>query len=459
MNNISKGVKDILTWRDERQADCALTCTPIPLSRMNRWNFIDGRIVHDTGRFFSVIGVHDTTGNRNLHQAEQPLLDQPEIGILGFLLRRTNGSAQLLVQAKAEPGNIGDVQFSPTVQATHSNYMRFHGGAPTRYLNYFTQTGQAATVSDTLQSVQGTRFLGKYNRNVTLQVDGQGPDAVHDSWRWQDLDTLLQLLSVDYSVNTDARSVLTSTSWEASCLDRQPFEGWRGKGGFGEDLYRSYTSKADQTELSIELILQVLDSSRKKNRFQLVLKPIHDVAGWKQDGDSIEDVAGSNFDIRGYRITVRNREVGAWDQPLSGSYGEGLVILLCQRRRGTLHFLFQGSIEIGFREYVQFGPSIQHDGSPSALSAQRACDPLLDLALSESDTVEHLSCTQSDEGGRFYQNIANYRIVEVAEDIEVPVQGNTACWMTLGQIATLLRTAGVFTNEARSVLSLLLGYL
>ena len=36
-----------------------------------------------------------------------------------------------------KPGNINNIQLSPTVQATKSNYLRAHGGKKTKFIDYF----------------------------------------------------------------------------------------------------------------------------------------------------------------------------------------------------------------------------------------------------------------------------------------------------------------------------------
>src|SRR3989339_962265 len=89
----------------------------IPLSKSSSWYFKNGKIVHKSGRFFEIIGL-----------ANQPFIDQREIGTLGFLIRERKQKKEILVQAKIEPGNSNTIQLAPTCQATKSNSLRFHGG-------------------------------------------------------------------------------------------------------------------------------------------------------------------------------------------------------------------------------------------------------------------------------------------------------------------------------------------
>jgi oxidase EvaA len=53
---------------------------------------------------------------------DQPMLTHSERGILAFLCRETAGrGVEFLLQAKADPGNIGYLQFCPTIQSTWEN--------------------------------------------------------------------------------------------------------------------------------------------------------------------------------------------------------------------------------------------------------------------------------------------------------------------------------------------------
>jgi oxidase EvaA len=56
---------------------------------------------------------------------------------LGIIRKKFNNEYKYLLQAKLEPGNINNLQLSPTVQATESNYRRVHGGKKTPFSNIF----------------------------------------------------------------------------------------------------------------------------------------------------------------------------------------------------------------------------------------------------------------------------------------------------------------------------------
>ena len=73
---------------------------------------------------------------------DQPIINQPEVGYLGFITKSINGVLHFLSQAKIEPGNVNFVQISPTLQATRSNYSQVHKGKKPLFLEYFQKATQ-----------------------------------------------------------------------------------------------------------------------------------------------------------------------------------------------------------------------------------------------------------------------------------------------------------------------------
>jgi oxidase EvaA len=443
---------EILDWRIRQQTASGFRYHRIPLSEMRRWRLVEGRIEHETGKFFGVIGVTARSSNPHLDGWSQPIIDQPEVGTLGFLLRRSGDRTEILVQAKTEPGNVGAVQLAPSIQATLSNQNRLHGGAPTPYLQYVSGERADALVADELQSEQGTRFLSKYNRNVTCLVDGDGPDTAGDAWRWCSAQALLALLHRDYLINTDARSVLVCSPWELLGPNGTPFSVWRETGQFGEALLHSCESSA--ATLPFEDVLGRLEAARRAAILEIRTIPVQTIPGWSFSDDEIADLANKHFCVSYHRIHTLDREVVDWDQPLLSDYHSVDVVLVCQLRDGLLHFLLRHGVEIGFREKVQFGPTLQ-----IASSNTFDAEPLQSLVarLIEGATT-HADSWASDEGGRFDHNRVRYRIVEIPADVSCE-EGTAGTWATLGQIRLLLAISGALTNEARSALSLLLPFL
>jgi len=421
-------------WLKAARDSCDMRVEGIPWSESRQWRFENGCLRHAAGAFFSVVGATVEVGGRREPRFDQPLIDQPEIGILGFLVRRGREGTEFLVQAKPEPGNEGLVQAAPTVQATESNYRRRHGGKATPCLEHF--VSPLAALSSTLQSEQGTRFLGKYNRNMVVPLpEGAAADESH-GLRWFAARELTDLLLRDFEVNTDARSVLASGPWELLASGGAPFARWRGCGGLGEDLLRSV-----EADLPTEPLVAQLNGLRAAAGFETGSVDLFGLEGW---GVTDSAILGKDFSVRQFAVTSSEREVASWDQPLLASEREGRAVLLCREEQGVLRFLFRARPEIGFKERFQLGPTLQDPG-----------DGFLPTSPIPDEGRVLLTTLHSEEGGRFFRCVHRYTIRRIEGD---GPPGSDILPMTLAQVRRLIRSPGFFSNEGRTLVSMLLAH-
>lgn len=448
----------ILRWRDDRARDGACTCEPIGFSESTEWALKDGALVHRTGRFFSVVGVRTASSVAALDGFCQPFILQTEIGILGFLIQHREGVPYVLVQAKVEPGNIGSAQLAPTVQATQSNYERVHGGLETLYLDCFLGTGQGVVIDDSLQSEQGSRFLGKFNRNMMVRLPDGASIAPSPSHRWIEAADLLAMIGDHMLVNSDARSVLAFCDWRHLAAGGSPFARWRGRGGFGEALLHSYLADDAASVCSVAELQQWITRQRARHHLNSERIALDKIPGWRIADQAIVDAEGRLFAVQQFRITARDREVQSWDQPLINSAGRGVAALLCQSRNGILHFLLHAAVEAGNSDTAQLTATVQIAPQDRLAKALDVANPFLALLDECRAAGTHIRSSQSEEGGRFFRDINDYSIVEIPADRPLALPGGFQ-WASLSQIKSLLRQPGMFTNEARSVISLLLSYL
>lgn len=449
----------ILSWLEDSRRASDMQVREIPRSISREWVFDGQRLYRASGGFFSIVGAALEILGKRQTRLDQPLIEQPEIGILGFLIRTLDETPQLLVQAKPEPGNMGLVQAAPSVQATQSNYRRRHGGKATPFLDYFLSPRKAALVSESLQSEQGSRFLEKYNRNMLVEVAGEELLEETPAHRWFPVCDLLPLLIRDFRINTDARSVLATAPWRMLVTGRRPFDRWRHRGGPGEALLRSFEASEEESAHPKSWITKRLCALRATAGFSTAVVGLKDLTGWEMTDTVIRAVQRDRFEVGQFAVETSQREVPRWDQPLVIAPAEGEMILLCQERNGVLHFLFNARPEIGFREKFQYGPTIQEPGKgnePQILPSLENQIASLKEALGRAEAL--LASHHSDEGGRFFRCVSSYRIclLPPGETVE---EGENLCWMTLRQVASLMRLPGTFSNEARSLISMLLVYL
>ena len=216
---ISKSVKpavhrdsDVDRWIKERLRRANLRSAIVPIEALDQWQVdpTTGNISHRSGRFFSIMGLAVRHRMMQVELAwDQPIIDQPEYGILGILARKFDGVLHFCLQAKEEPGNINSIQLSPTVQATYSNYTQAHGGALPPYLAFFLDPPKERIIFAKLQSEDGGRFLFKANRNMIVVTDED--DAVlPDNFIWLTLRQISDLMRRDNLVNACTRSILAA---------------------------------------------------------------------------------------------------------------------------------------------------------------------------------------------------------------------------------------------------------
>lgn len=422
--------RDVEAWLDVRRRTSTCTVTPIPLSASSEWRLVDGTIRHHSGRFFSVVGVDDG------EHPPVPLLEQREIGTLGFLRRVREGHVELLAQAKVEPGNIGLAQLAPTMQATASNLARLHGGAPQFLEELFADPADA--VCSTLQSEQGTRFLGKLNRNTLVTGDTDDAD-LPAGFAWFDAREVLAALARPHAVNTDARSVLVTSPWRL-LVAGEPFTGPR-EGASAEllaALAHSYDVRRADALRQVDDLLAPLRTAGEPT-----VVPLGDLPGWRLSVEHPVTLRGGDHEVRHIAVRTDVREVAAWDQPVIDTADPLLADVDLRLVDGVAWVDLVARREPGLVHRAELGPT-----RVGPLAERGRTTPAGAEVLVEVD--------QSDEGGRFFRDDCRYRIVGRSGDGDVPADGVR---LSLGEVEELLGRGGVLTNEARSALALLLCWL
>ncbi|MFI6507596.1 NDP-hexose 2,3-dehydratase family protein [Streptosporangium sp. NPDC050855] len=463
-------ITDVQEWLRETAGHTFMSVTRLPLEELAGW-YEDpetGDIRHRSGRFFTIEGLDVRRPGWAVPAWTQPIINQPETGILGILLKRVGGVPHLLMQAKNEPGNIDGPQLSPTVQATRSNYTGVHGGRPVPYLDLFREP-RGRVLADVRQSEQGAWFYRKRNRNMVVEVGEEV--AAAEGFRWLPLRRVRDLLSVPDLVNMDVRTVLAclpardgrADGGSGGGLGDRFGDGLAGGsgggsgGGFGALLERSRDPGAGAAHGTPE-ILSWLSGVRSTVDVQVRPLPLNRLRGWHRSGGRISHESGGFFDVVGVRVEAHGREVGRWTQPMIEPVGTGLVAFLVRPVRGVLHALVHARAEPGCTDVVELAPTVQcAPGDYDHLPA-RARPVLLDQVL---ETVRALpgrvrfDTVLSEEGGRFYHARNRYLVVETDED---PLPGHPSFrWLALHQLDGLLRHSYYLNVQARTLIACLHG--
>jgi len=431
-------------WWAERHRHGRFAVDRIAFSALDAWSFErrTGNLRHTSGRFFAVEGLQVRDGSADTWC--QPVINQPEIGILGILVKEFDGVLHFLMQAKMEPGNVNLVQLSPTVQATRSNYTEVHQGTSTRYLEYFVDRALGRVLVDVLQSEQGAWFWRKRNRNMVVWVSDDVP--VHEDYCWLTLAQIRELTRVDNLVNMDARTVL-------SCLPfALPDEGVATQDPFRAALVHSYRSRGRPAALYTSgEILSWFTEAKTRCDWTARLVPLGEVNGWSISDEEISEQACRHFQIIAVGVEASTREVQRWTQPMLYPQGVGYAVFVVRPIDGVMHLLVQAQPEFGLTDLVELAPTL-HLRPGTELSG--APDPLLYQALASPGARTRYDAVLSEEGGRFYQALTRYQIVEVGEEVPVRVPPNY-CWLTVRQLMDLLAHPYYINIQARSLLACL----
>ena len=204
----------VIEWFNKKREESDMLVEEVGINDLDKWN-IDGNsgnIKHESGGFFEVIGVKvSNTFDREVGKKgwTQPMIAKNPGGILGILMKRINGVSHYLLQAKAEPGNIGKLQLSPTLQATTSNLLKAHGGSKPLFAEYFDEPKNAKIIYAKWQSEDGGRFHLKSNYNMIVEVKENEDLKIPDSFIWVTLYQIKQLMKIENFVGPHVRGIIS----------------------------------------------------------------------------------------------------------------------------------------------------------------------------------------------------------------------------------------------------------
>jgi oxidase EvaA len=420
-------------WLAERGRANTFRVDRIPFAELDGWSFEEptGNLVHRSGRFFTVEGLHVTEeegpyGDGPYAEWYQPIIKQPEVGILGILAKEFDGVLHFLMQAKMEPGNPNLLQLSPTVQATRSNYTKVHKGADVKYIEYFVGSDRGRVVADVLQSEHGSWFYRKSNRNMIVEATGEIP--LLDDFCWLTLGQINELLHQDNVINMDSRTVL-------SCL---PY-GDDGAGALFSDVQlRSW-----------------ITGERSRHDVRAERVPLDSVPGWKRGESVIEHEAGRYFKVVAVAVQAGNREVTGWTQPLFEPVGLGVTAFLTREFDGVPHVLVHARVEGGFLDTLELGPTVQYTPGNYAHLPEGDRPAFLDTVLGAGADRIRYETVHSEEGGRFLNAESRYLLVE-ADETHPPLDPPPGyAWVTPAQLTSLVQHGHYLNVQARTLLACL----
>lgn len=436
-------------WIEEQKKRIKVDLEITKFSKLNQWTYDanKGSVCHTTGKFFSIDGISVKTNWGNIHHWEQPIINQPEVGYLGFLVKEINGVLHFLVQAKIEPGNINVVQLSPTLQATRSNFQQVHKGKKPNYLDYFVSATPEQVLVDQLQSEQGGRFLKKRNRNIIVKVEEE--IACLPQFIWLTLAQIKKLMAQDNVVNMDTRTVI-------SCI---PFGGISDQDliekinqNHATNNYPFLASALNNSDAKHRVEELISWMTHLKSNYDLDIKSVSlkKLDNWSFSDEAIFHEKNKYFRVIPVKISIENREVAQWDQPMVQPAQEGLCAFVVKKINGILHFAVQAKLECGNHDIIELAPTVQCLTGNYKNSIHKL--PFLEYVLHAKKEQKLIDNYQSEEGGRFYKEQNKNLLIIAGDEISEDLPKNYK-WMTLHQLYTFLKFNNYLNIQSRSLIA------
>jgi len=443
-----------IQWIKRQNKKINVEVKKIPFKDLKLWQFDKEKSVlyHDSGKFFTIEGVHVKTNWGGINEWSQPIINQPEIGYLGFITKEFKGALHFLMQAKIEPGNVNCVQLSPTLQATKSNYTRAHKGKSPAYLDLFIDAKPEQILLDQLQSEQGARFLRKRNRNIIIKVE-EDIDLL-DNFIWLTLGQIKSLMAHDNLINMDTRTVISGIPYGSYSKEEiDLFSFFDSKTNIDttkNKLLKSILLK-DKALHTQDNLINYMTKQKCKCELEVIKTSLSDIDNWIIEEGVIRHKTNKYFKIIAVEVSIDNREVVSWTQPMVEPAQDGMCAFVCKEIKGILHFAVQTKLECGNFDIVEFAPTVQcltgnyRDTLEGVL-------PFLDYVLNIPKHQVIFDTLQSEEGGRFFREQNRNMLILAGNEIKVDLPDNYI-WMTLNQLQTFIKYNNYINIQARTLIS------
>lgn len=92
-----RNIENILSWMTNLKSKYELSVERIPLNAVQDWIFDGNTMSNERGKYFKVIGTHVQIDNREVTCWDQPMIQPAQEGLIGFIIKKINGTYHFLV--------------------------------------------------------------------------------------------------------------------------------------------------------------------------------------------------------------------------------------------------------------------------------------------------------------------------------------------------------------------------
>lgn len=211
---------EVQSWFIGERARNEIRARRIPLAEVRGWVRDEDAIHRPDRRFFRVIPVAVSGGDREVPQWTQPLIEQLGSGVIGFAMRRFAGVPHFLVSARGEGGLLDNPELGPTVQCVPPNHVDLPSVRRPRFLDALMEAPTERVLYSAVHSEEGGRFYNSVSQHVIVETDeASTPTQPPPGYQWMTPGQLSWLAGQSRSVNVQARSLLAALHTHAAGLE------------------------------------------------------------------------------------------------------------------------------------------------------------------------------------------------------------------------------------------------
>jgi oxidase EvaA len=188
---------------------------------VQRWDYVDGRIAHELGLFFDVVGVEVRAAGREVEQWHQPMIAPHGTGLAALLVREIDGVLHALMHARVAPGYLDVLELGPTVQCQPLTSDRLGEAVRPAFLDHVLAANGERIRFDAVHSEEGGRFLNARTRYVVVETDLEVAAEDYPDHRWMTLHQLSALMQHSHYLNVEARSLMACLHSLIAAPDRR----------------------------------------------------------------------------------------------------------------------------------------------------------------------------------------------------------------------------------------------